>query len=1584
MYVISTLQCPEESLQEFVTTDGLPFIHFILRELSENIQAERVVIFLHNVPEIEKLCRVTNHDNQTAGQAFRTQAHKILCAACRWGSVPVANAILAAGAEVDRFDDQAISPLMWAAKHGHIRIIQTLIDQKASLDNCNINNENSLLTACKSKQWGAAWVLFDCGVDALCYDKEQNSALSVAIRSHTVDLLQHMASKNCDILEELKKAISLSDVCKFGYDMLLKFHNTDSLPPQELHELLGQACSNKQIQILDHFSHKLDGESLSKVITDAFKTNHYDCMDLFVQSAQNRSVQLSCPEIHLTEICKHPKCINLIKYLIENGHDVDEGKGKPLRMAVKSNNVEAVQCLLRSQAKTDMVDENSFTPLLQACQNKNLKIVDALLQWGADVNFSGKETPLTIACKVGSIEVVDRILSSKSTPDLNKQNSQGKTPFEVAMDNNNFVVALALLKRRASPSFRHVSLEKVCEIGEMNLVNEYLQRSSTRPDIDSKTLETLVKRGNAELTNIVLKNTETPNTSEALVQALKIACTVGTVDIVKVLIKYIKDAFGQSVNDPVYLQLALGHCHKDIVDFLIDHKCDLLSENIPWKAVIRSKEVLNLLMEHDIPQASLNQALMDACRSDDRNAEYAVRLFLDERNKKRANVNHRESDNVTPLLIATQKSSVSLVKLLLEKGADPNHCDMNKNSPLFIACELENMEIISRLFYDGKADLNFPSMPVVKKPLWEACMKGHLDIALFLLENGASPDLCDEEGHHLLFEAHSNGQHETVRLMLEYDADPHPLSGVTLKEACQYGYAEYALHKYSDSDELVECLKVASKHGFTETALGIIVDMKDCARKLHCFMACQNVSQTSIDQVPTIDTTTATISSQESNPLWQCYNDNDTHELVKLLKEGCNPNIKNTYGRPLLHLWLERKNRRAVHALCECPKLDITQTDNLGRNVLFYALDWFVGVDETCMYDYLKAKGAQVVPDKFGRTILHEWKEYKDGLKRGLSLEKFLEDIPTIDICDHKNQTPLHLAIFQNNFSKVGKLLDLGSNPKAKDVNGISPLRLACENPEIYQIFMEKCKGVEPCTHVPQMHDDIKKVYLPKDHPMEQRLTFAIHKLFSSRNTFFSGNAWDSVSLFKSHFEQSLLRAPQFKREFKDFKQSVLKFMTNLGNAIGQDDPLFKFNPTMSGSCSEATKVIEMDEADILCVFQHPDWETLLLEPHEEDSLSFMKLEKSECWSQKQAQLFKGTILSAHLLFKRFYTLVRKHAARAIKDCKNLYIMDVHTILPNDCSICPMELVWSGKLLTWQQFSVDIVPAVLVSKEKVPKGVKYYDFMHDVVVVPKWTSSLIPKSYADQAFQLGFSVTEKDFFYGMPVALREAYKLAKVVKHNCMVIDDVKAGETLSSYMLKCKAFECFAEMPGFEGKVKNASKRELINDNASPPDEVLQWADKLLAKVEYNVKHDRLESFFLGYDLLGQSNYRSLIYARLCRAMLHIPSENIKPWTQLAETVADQFVTPQNLDPDTFVQEVNMLLKMKLDVNYRLKNSATILCYMIKNDLLDGVKSFLKKEVSVDDVDGKGSTAMQVSEENKCTDILHHLQENVAGKIFL
>ena len=275
--------------------------------------------------------------------------------------------------------------------------------------------------------------------------------------------------------------------------------------------------------------------------------------------------------------------------------------------------------------------------------------------------------------------------------------------------------------------------------------------------------------------------------------------------------------------------------------------------------------------------------------------------------------------------------------------------------------------------------------------------------------------------------------------------------------------------------------------------------------------------------------------------------------------------------------------------------------------------------------------------------------------------------------------------------------------------------------------------------------------------------------------------------------------------------------------------------------------------------------------------------------------------------------------------------------------------------------------------------------IHDLCIVPKWTASLSETEYSDLAFQLGFSHTEKDFFYAMPVALRQGYKLTKVVLHDCMIIDDVKASDFLSSYMLKCMTFECFTDMPDFRDKLRGCRSRELINDALQPPKQLIEWADKILVKMEYYIGKQHFESFFLpGSDLFGHSQFkidhRPLLYTRLCRAMLHSPSENITPWAKLAQAVADQLFKPENLLPKAFMSEIQMLREIGLDANYRWENGCNLMFFMIKYDLEIGVQDLLEWGTSVENVDGSGSSALDLAVVMNRTSIVELLKEAFTG----
>ena len=253
------------------------------------------------------------------------------------------------------------------------------------------------------------------------------------------------------------------------------------------------------------------------------------------------------------------------------------------------------------------------------------------------------------------------------------------------------------------------------------------------------------------------------------------------------------------------------------------------------------------------------------------------------------------------------------------------------------------------------------------------------------------------------------------------------------------------------------------------------------------------------------------------------------------------------------------------------------------------------------------------------------------------------------------------------------------------------------------------------------------------------------------------------------------------------------------------------------------------------------------------------------------------------------------------------------------------------------------------------------------------------------AFQLGFSHTEKDFFYAIPVALRQGYKLTKVVLHDCMIIDDVPARDFLSSYMLKCKTFGCFTDMPDFHGKVRDCRHKDLIDKALEPPKQLVQWADKILAKIDDQIAKHHFESFFLpGSDLFGHSQYkdhRPLLYSRLCRAMLHSPSENIGPWSLLAQAVADQLCKPENLLREAFVTEIEMLKEVGLGANYRWENGCNLMFFMIKYDLIKGVLMLLEWGTSMANVDGRGTSALRTAIAMNQKSVIELLEGMITGE---
>lgn len=116
-------------------------------------------------------------------------------------------------------------------------------------------------------------------------------------------------------------------------------------------------------------------------------------------------------------------------------------------------------------------------------------------------------------------------------------------------------------------------------------------------------------------------------------------------------------------------------------------------------------------------------------------------------------VSARSKNNYTPLLFAAQQGSINLGRLLLERGAD-----VNESAPDGIS---GNTNARSALIPETEASA-----------LMVAIDSGHEEMAIFLLNNGADPELVDT-GRTALHSAVQHQMHTLAKALLDHGANPN-------------------------------------------------------------------------------------------------------------------------------------------------------------------------------------------------------------------------------------------------------------------------------------------------------------------------------------------------------------------------------------------------------------------------------------------------------------------------------------------------------------------------------------------------------------------------------------------------------------------------------------------------------------------------------------------------------------------------------------------------------------------------------------------------------------------------------------------
>ena len=241
----------------------------------------------------------------------------------------------------------------------------------------------------------------------------------------------------------------------------------------------------------------------------------------------------------------------------------------------------------------------------------------------------------------------------------------------------------------------------------------------------------------------------------------------------------------------------------------------------------------------------------------------------------------------------SSEKSLSVVKWLIDNGANVNKPDEYDDTPLIIACESGNKQVVEILL-EADADVN--NALTDSNPLLIVCKSGRSDIVKILLEAGADANVV-RNGNTPLSIACLYNRTDVVRLLLDYGADVNE----TIYKGEDISILEYAC-SYSNK----ETVELLLKHD-----TNISDDKLSSLLVVACKEGNLDVVKVLLDQGAKVNQT----DNRGRLPLLMACKENNLNVVRLLLERGANANIADSRGNSPLSIALKTNNKNILNLL---------------------------------------------------------------------------------------------------------------------------------------------------------------------------------------------------------------------------------------------------------------------------------------------------------------------------------------------------------------------------------------------------------------------------------------------------------------------------------------------------------------------------------------------------------------------------------------------------------------------------------------------------------------------------------------------
>ena len=391
-----------------------------------------------------------------------------------------------------------------------------------------------------------------------------------------------------------------------------------------------------------------------------------------------------------------------------------------LHWAVRADNLEAADLLLRAGARVSSTNREGSTPMQLAAMNGSAAMIDRLLKAGADANAtlsSSGDTPLMLAARSGKADAVKVLLDSGAK--VNATETWGDTTALMwAVAEGNHAVVRMLIDRGADVNAR------------------------------SKFVPSATGRGFEGATPVPVKpNQSAEENASGSLTPLMFAAREGDLESARMLVAAGADINARGGDGKDALGLAIFNGGYEVASFLIDNRANVNQADAQrftplfWAVDRRNMETApNFPWVVTADPLPLIKKLLDAGAN--------VNFLVNNTPRARMRDGSPRIVFATALMRAAFSGDIELVKLLVSRGADPKVLSKDNETVLMAACgtgfipgyskgrtPAERLEVV-KLLIDLGLDVNAADDYGITA-LMVAANIGDVPIIQYLVDKGA-------------------------------------------------------------------------------------------------------------------------------------------------------------------------------------------------------------------------------------------------------------------------------------------------------------------------------------------------------------------------------------------------------------------------------------------------------------------------------------------------------------------------------------------------------------------------------------------------------------------------------------------------------------------------------------------------------------------------------------------------------------------------------------------------------------------------------------------------------------------------------